>query len=58
MALMEQHNVLVNVSPPPNPILSALLSSVLPLLLFLVVMVWIVPKDGERANWADEYRAQ
>lgn len=41
MALMEQHNVLVDVYPPPNPILSALLSSVLPLLLFVVVMVWI-----------------
>jgi cell division protease FtsH len=39
--LLEQHNVVINVSPPPNPIVSALLSSILPLLLFVGVMVWI-----------------
>jgi cell division protease FtsH len=41
MSLLEKHNVLVNVSPPPNPIISLLLSSVLPLLLLLGVIVWL-----------------
>ncbi len=41
MALMEKNNVLVNVTPPTNPIVSVLLSSVLPVLLFLGVMIWI-----------------
>ncbi len=41
MALLEKYKVVVNVSPPPNPIISLLLSSVLPLLLFVGVMVWI-----------------
>ncbi len=41
IALMEKNNVLVDVTPPPNPIISLLLSSVVPLLLFVVVMVWI-----------------
>jgi cell division protease FtsH len=41
MALLEKNNVVVNVSPPPNPIVSLLLSSVLPLLLFVVVIVWL-----------------
>jgi cell division protease FtsH len=41
MSLLEKNNVVVNVSPPPNPIVSLLLSSVLPLLLFVVVMVWL-----------------
>lgn len=45
MALMEQHNVVVDVYPPPNPILSALLSYGLPLLLFVILMAWI----GRRA---------
>ena len=43
--LLEKHNVVINVSPPPNPIVSALLSSIVPLLLFLGVMFWI----GRRA---------
>jgi cell division protease FtsH len=41
MGLLEANNVVVNVSPPTNPIISLLLSSVLPLLLFVGVMVWI-----------------
>jgi cell division protease FtsH len=41
MSLLEKNNVAVNVSPPPNPIISLLLSSVLPLLLLVVVMVWL-----------------
>ena len=41
MSLLEKNNVVVNVSQPPNPIISLLLSSVLPILLFLGVMVWI-----------------
>jgi cell division protease FtsH len=41
MALLEKNKVVVNVSPPPNPIISLLLSSVLPLLLFLGVMIWL-----------------
>jgi cell division protease FtsH len=45
MSLLEKNNVAVNVSPPPNPIISLLLSSVLPLLLLVVVMVWL----GRRA---------
>lgn len=41
MLLLEKNNVVVNVSPPPNPIISLLLSSILPLLLFMGVIVWI-----------------
>jgi cell division protease FtsH len=41
MSLLEKNNVVVNVTPPPNPIVSLLLSSVLPLLLFVLVIVWI-----------------
>jgi cell division protease FtsH len=41
ISLLEKNNVVVNVSPPPNPIVSLLLSSVLPLLLFVVVIVWL-----------------
>jgi cell division protease FtsH len=41
MSLLEKNNVVVNVAPPPNPIVNLLLSSVLPLLLFVVVIVWI-----------------
>jgi cell division protease FtsH len=41
MSLLEKNNVVVNVSPPPNPIISLLLSSVLPLLLLVGVIVWL-----------------
>lgn len=41
ISLLEKNNVVVNVSPPPNPIISLLLSSILPLLLFMGVIVWI-----------------
>jgi cell division protease FtsH len=41
MALLEKNKVVVNVSPPPNPIISLLLSSVLPILLFVGVMIWL-----------------
>jgi len=41
MPLLEKMNVVVNVSAPPNPIISALLSWVLPLILFVGVMLWI-----------------
>jgi len=40
--LLQSHKVDINVSPPPNPLVSILLSSVLPILLLLVVMVWIM----------------
>lgn len=41
MSLLEKNKVVVTVTPPPNPIVNLLLSSVLPLLLFVVVIVWI-----------------
>jgi cell division protease FtsH len=41
IASLEKNNVVVNVSPPPNPIVSLLLSSLLPLLLFIGVIVWL-----------------
>ncbi len=41
MSLLEQHAVEVNVTPPPNPLLSALLANGLPLLLLVLVMVWM-----------------
>ncbi len=42
ITILRGHGVSINVSPPPNPIISILLSSVLPLLLLVVVMVWIM----------------
>ena len=39
--LMEKNNVSISVAQPLNPIISILLSSVLPLLLFVIVMFWI-----------------
>jgi cell division protease FtsH len=41
MSMLEKNKVVVNVTPPPNPIISLLLSSVLPILLFLAVILWI-----------------
>jgi cell division protease FtsH len=41
ISLLEKNNVEVNVIPPPNPIISSLLSSVLPLLLFVGLMIWL-----------------
>jgi cell division protease FtsH len=41
MPLLAGHSVVVDVTPPPNPILSALLANGLPLLLLVVVMVWM-----------------
>ena len=41
MSLLEQHAVEVSVTPPPNPLLSALLANGLPLLLLVLVMVWM-----------------
>lgn len=41
MSLLEKNNVVVKVTPPPNPIVSLLLSSVLPLLLFIGVILWL-----------------
>jgi cell division protease FtsH len=41
MPLLESRNVVVNVTPPPNPLISALLANGLPLLLLVLVMVWL-----------------
>ncbi len=41
ISLLESHSVEVNVTPPPNPLLSALLANGLPLLLLVLVMVWM-----------------
>jgi hypothetical protein len=46
MPLLETHSVEVNVTPPPNPVWSALLANGLPLLLLVLVMVWM----GRQAN--------
>jgi cell division protease FtsH len=40
------HNVVINVSPPPSPILSFLLSYILPLLLLVAVMFWILRRSS------------
>jgi cell division protease FtsH len=45
LPLLEEHGVNVNVTPPPNPLLGALLANGLPLLLLVLVMVWM----GRRA---------
>jgi cell division protease FtsH len=41
LPLLEEHGVDVNVTPPPNPLLGALLANGLPLLLLVLVMVWM-----------------
>jgi cell division protease FtsH len=41
MTTLNEHNVQVNVTPPPNPIFTMLLSYGLPLLLLVGVMVWL-----------------
>ena len=41
MGLLEAHGVEVNVTPPPSPWVSALLSSALPVLLLVGLMVWM-----------------
>jgi cell division protease FtsH len=41
LPLLESHGVEVNVTPPPNPIVSALLANGLPLLLLVLLMVWM-----------------
>ncbi len=41
MGLLEAHGVEIDVVPPPSPWLSALLSSALPLLLLIGLMVWM-----------------
>jgi cell division protease FtsH len=38
---LDAHNVQVNVTPPPNPIVTLLLSYGLPLLLLVLVMLWL-----------------
>src|SRR5271157_12003 len=46
LPLLESKKVEIDVTPPPNPLVSALLSSVLPLLLFVLVMWWIMRRSG------------
>jgi cell division protease FtsH len=41
IGLLEAQGVRINVTPPPSPLLSALLSSALPLLLLVGLMVWM-----------------
>jgi cell division protease FtsH len=41
MPLLESHHVVVNVSPPPSPLLGILLTNALPLLLLVGLMVWM-----------------
>ncbi|MEJ2597915.1 MAG: ATP-dependent zinc metalloprotease FtsH [Anaerolineales bacterium] len=41
ISTLNAHNVQVSVTPPPNPIFTALLSYGLPLLLLVLVMVWM-----------------
>jgi cell division protease FtsH len=46
LPLLESKKVEIDVTPPPNPVVSALLSSVLPLLLFVLVIWWIMRRSG------------
>jgi cell division protease FtsH len=41
VSLLQSHKVVIDVTPPPNPIVTALLSNGLPLLLLIVGVVWI-----------------
>ncbi len=41
VSLLQSHQVVINVAPPPSPILTALLSNGLPLLLLILGLVWI-----------------
>jgi cell division protease FtsH len=41
MGLLETHGIEINVAPPPSPWLSALLSSALPLILLVGLVVWM-----------------
>ncbi len=44
--LLNQHSVAINVTPPPNPLVSILLSYALPFLLFIVLMFWIMRRSS------------
>jgi cell division protease FtsH len=46
MTALRSHNVVVNVSPPPDPLLSMLVSTALPLLLFVIVLVWLMRRSN------------
>jgi cell division protease FtsH len=41
LPLLESHNVVVNVSPPPSPLLGDLITTALPLLLLVGLIVWM-----------------
>ena len=46
MSTLISHNVVINVTPPPSPIVSFLLSSILPLLLFVGVIFLILRRSS------------
>ncbi len=47
---LKDHQVVVTVSPPPNPIVSILLTYVLPFALFVGVMIWIMRRSAARGQ--------
>ncbi len=46
MSALRSHNVVINVSPPPDPLISTLVSTALPLLLFVIVLVWLMRRSN------------
>ncbi len=47
LPLLEAHNVVINVAPPPNPLLGILLTNGLPLLLLVLLLVWLGRQAGQ-----------
>ncbi len=46
ITMLRQNNVEINVAPPPNPLVSMLLTYALPFLLFIVLMFWLMRRQG------------
>jgi cell division protease FtsH len=46
LTALRNHKVTIDVSPPPDPLLSMLLSTALPLLLFVIVLVWLMRRSN------------
>jgi cell division protease FtsH len=47
LPLLEDHNVVINVAPPPSPLLGILLTNGLPLLLLVLLLVWLGRQAGQ-----------
>ncbi len=45
MSLLRSHSVTITVAPPPDPVISLLVSTALPLLLFIGVVIWLMRRS-------------